>query len=293
MLILPKLIIAICLYLIKIKEKEYLKSVFFSFVKYFENIDKTVRDFWNSKGYKLKEFYMKQHKKEDIIISASPEFLLKPVSKKYDFKLIATKVDIATGKIVGKNCHGKEKVLRLKEKGIVNCNKFYSDSYSDEPLKEIAKKAYFVKKDKVFDWDKYKTKKEKVIELFISRDFITFIAIGVINAFNGIWIAYVYSLFIKNAILAYILGFITSLCISYILNSLLNFKEKLTTTKFFKFCVNNIPNFLIQVLSVTILLNGLKFSKIIAYAISAIIAVPITFVLVKINVYTKDKRHEN
>ena len=39
LLILPKLIVSIVLYLLKIKEKEYLKSVFFFFFKYFENID--------------------------------------------------------------------------------------------------------------------------------------------------------------------------------------------------------------------------------------------------------------
>ncbi len=291
LLILPKLIIMIILYCLKIIEKEKLKSVFFSFIKYFDDIDKVVIDFWNKKNYRLKDFYIKQHKADDIIISASPEFLLRPVAKKYKFELIATNVDKKTGKIIGFNCHGKEKVLRLKKIGITNCKYFYSDSYSDEPMKEIAKKAYLIRKNKIIEWDKYEPgRKEKVFKLFFSRDFITFIAIGVINAFNGIWIAYVYSIFVKNAILAYIFGFFTSLCISYILNSLLNFKEKLRIIKFLKFCVSNIPNFIIQVLSVTILLDFMGVPKITAYAISAIIAVPITFVLVKLNVYNKEEK---
>ena len=42
-------------------------------------------------------------KSTDIVVSASPEFLLKPVSKKYGFKLIATKVDKHTGKLLSKN----------------------------------------------------------------------------------------------------------------------------------------------------------------------------------------------
>lgn len=79
--ILPKLALAIILYLLKIKEKEYLKSVFFSFIKYFSNLDKVVADFWNEHNSKIKDFYLKGRFKTDIIISASPEFLLKPVAK--------------------------------------------------------------------------------------------------------------------------------------------------------------------------------------------------------------------
>ena len=104
--ILPKLALAIILYLLKIKEKEYLKSVFFSFIKYFSNLDKVVADFWNEHNSKIKDFYLKGRFKTDIIISASPEFLLKPVAKKYNFELIATKVDINSGKLIGKNCYG-------------------------------------------------------------------------------------------------------------------------------------------------------------------------------------------
>ena len=290
LLILPKFILISMLYFLKIVEKEKLKSEFFKFVKYFDDINKIVLDFWKLKKYKLKDFYLKSKNKNDIVISASPEFLLNPVAKKYNFKLIATKVDIKTGKLLGSNCHGEEKVVRLHEQKINNCDKFYSDSLSDEPLSKIAKNAYIVKGNEIIEWKNYKRSfKEKVKNMFFSRDFITFVAIGVINAFNGIWIAYVYSLFIKNVILAYILGFFTSLIISYILNTKLNFKEKLNFVKFIKFIINNIPNFIIQILSVTILLNLLELPKIISYAISAVIAVPITFVLVKMFGFVKKK----
>ena len=286
--ILPKFIFFTILYFLKIVEKEKMKSEFFKFVKYFDDINKVVLSFWKSKKYKLKDFYLTNKNKNDIVISASPEFLLQPVAKKYNFKLIATKVDIKTGKILGKNCQGEEMVIRLREQKINNCDKFYSDSLSDEPLSKIAKKAYIVKENKIIEWKNYKQSfKEKTVKMFFSRDFITFVAIGIINAFNGIWIAYVYSLVIKNAILAYILGFFTSLIISYVLNTKLNFKEELNFVKFVKFVVNNIPNFIIQVLCVTILLNWLELPKIISYAVSAVIAVPITFVLIKLNVYNK------
>ena len=288
--IVPKLIIAVILYLLKIKEKEYLKSIFFSFIKYFDNLDKVVKEFWKTNDKKIKKFYLKQRNKNDIIISASPEFLLKPVAQKYNFQLIATVIDTSTGKLVGKNCYGEEKVNRLIKTGIKQFDKFYSDSLSDTPLSKLAKEAYIVKKEKIIKWSDYKeTKLKKLKKAFFNRDFITFCAIGVINAFNGVWIAYVYSLFINSPIIAYIFGFMTSLVISYILNSVLNFKENLSWKNLYKFAINNIPNFVIQILSVIVLIDLLELPKIISYAISAIIAVPITFILVKINVFTKAK----
>lgn len=290
-LIVPKLLWAILLYLLKIKEKEYLKSIFFSFIKYFDNLDKVVKNFWKINDKKIKNFYLKQKNKNDIIISASPEFLLKPIAQKYNFQLIATVVDTSTGKIVGKNCYGEEKVNRLKKTKIKKFNKFFSDSLSDTPLSKLATEAYIVKKEEIIKWNDYKeTKLKKLKKTFFNRDFITFCAIGVINAINGVWIAYVYSLFIQSSIIAYIFGFFTSLCISYLLNSFLNFKEKLSWIKFYKFVINNIPNFLIQVFSVTVLLELLQLPKIISYSISAIIAVPITFILVKLFVFSKSNR---
>lgn len=292
LLILPKFILFVLLYSLKIVEKEKMKSEFFSFVKYFDNIDKIARSFWKFKKYKIKAFYLKNKNKNDIVISASPDFLLKHIAKRYSFKLIATKVDVKTGKLIGKNCHGEEKVLRLQGQKINNCDNFYSDSLSDEPVSKIAKKSYIVKENNIIAWNKYKLSfREKVKNIFFSRDFVTFVAIGVINAFNGIWIAYVYSLFMNNAILAYVLGFLISLIISYILNTKLNFKEKLNFVKFIKFCINNIPNFIIQIFSVTVLLNWLKLLKIVSYTISAIIAMPITFVLIILNVYNKKEKN--
>ena len=154
--ILPKFALMSFLYFIKIANKEQLKSCFFSFIKYFSDIDKMALNFWKHKKYKLKEFYIKCMNKNDIIVSASPYFLLECVAQKYGIKLIATEMNKKTGKIKGKNCHGNEKVRRLKKENIYECEEFYSDSLSDEPLSKIAKKAYIVKKEKIIPWDEYK-----------------------------------------------------------------------------------------------------------------------------------------
>lgn len=291
LLILPYFFLACLFYLVKIKEKEYLKSAFFRFLKYFDEIDPIVQEFWDKNTFKIKDFYLKQKKHTDIIISASPYFLLYPLTEKLNIKLIATDVEKKTGKLIGLNCYGIEKVKRLNEIDITSCNKFYSDSLSDLPVSKLAKESYIVKGNEIINWSDYKLSfVKKIKKMFFSRDFITFVAIGLINVLNGVWIAYVYSLFINSPILAYVLGFITSLTIAYFLNSLLNFKVKLSWKKYFRFCFSNIPNFLIQIFSVIVLINYLHISKLLSYFISAVVAVPITFMLVKFNVFNKSSK---
>ena len=87
-----------------------------------------------------------QKENTDVIISASPEFLLKPLEKLLNIeKVIASKVDINTGKLLSKNCYGKEKVKRFQK---IYPNKvissFYSDSLSDIPMARLAKNSYLV-----------------------------------------------------------------------------------------------------------------------------------------------------
>ena len=116
--------------------------------------EKDVKDFWKEYIGNIKPFYLEQKKDDDVIISASPEFLLKPVCKRLKIKnLMASKVDMHSGKYSGVNCHGKEKVKRFYEAfpdGKID--NFYSDSYSDSPLAEIAEKAFMVDGDKVEGW---------------------------------------------------------------------------------------------------------------------------------------------
>ena len=93
----------------------------------------------------------------DVIISASPEFLLNPICNQLGVSMLATRVDNKTGLFNGENCHGEEKVRRFYEaypNGEVD--EFYSDLYCDTPLARIAQKAYIVKGEKLTPWKKYK-----------------------------------------------------------------------------------------------------------------------------------------
>lgn len=147
----PAILIGFILYKLKVKEKEYFKEKYFSFLKYFSNIDKLVSKFWDKKEKNVKEWYLKQKNKDDVIITASPEFLIKEISDRLGIKfLIASNVDASNGLFLSKNCYGSEKVNRFLEKfGDCKIDSFYSDSMSDLPMMKLAEKAYLVSKNNI------------------------------------------------------------------------------------------------------------------------------------------------
>lgn len=130
---------------------------------------------------------------------------------------------------------------------------------------------------------------KKLNKLFFTKQFIVFICIGVVNTLNGIIFEYLYSL-IYNVNLAFILGYLTSLVISYFLNSLITFRDSLSLLKGLKFSLAYIPNFLIQNLIVIIFYDLLKWHKLIVYILAAGIGMPVTFLLMKVFVFKRLKR---
>ena len=155
---LPKQFIYFIPFSLGIMEKTKFKEKFYSCFSIVKDIDKEVEEFWKIHIKGIKKWYYEKQKDTDIIISASPEFLLTPICKKLGIKyLIASKVDNKTRKYTGLNCYGKEKVIRLnKEIPNIIIGEFYSDSFSDEPLAEIAKKSYIVDRDNLYPWWEYK-----------------------------------------------------------------------------------------------------------------------------------------
>lgn len=280
-------------YLFGFITKTQFKEKFFKVFSGIENIDVYINDFWSKNKHKIKKWYKATHLNDDVVISASPEFLLEPICKELNIKkLIASKVDKKTGNYSGENCYGEEKPKRFYEVyPNEKINVFYSDSLSDTPLKEISKSAFIVQKENLIEWDKYKpTLMKKIAKTFLSLQFIVFLIIGVINTINGIGFAYLYSLFIENVNLSFIVGYITSLTIGYLLNTWLTFKEKVSFKKFIKYCISYIPNFLIQNGFVALFYNILHWEKLLVFCMAAIIGIPVTFLLLKLFAFRPKKK---
>ena len=134
-LLAPSLLCAFCrFYVFKKGTKTEFKEKMYRFLTKC-NAEKDVAEFWEKNCGKIKDFYIKKKKSDDVIISASPEFLLAPICKS------------------GINCHGKEKVRRFyKEFKNGEVDEFYSDSLSDTPMAEISKKAFLVNGNKITEW---------------------------------------------------------------------------------------------------------------------------------------------
>ena len=136
----------------KSKAKE-LKEKLIAFLPELDDIDARVEEFWACHMSGIGSWYLEQKKEDDIIISASPEFLLQPIAKHLGVRLIATPMDKHSGKINGKNCHDHEKVRRFYEQYPgAHTEEFYSDSLSDAPMAMIADKAFMVNKGKLSPW---------------------------------------------------------------------------------------------------------------------------------------------
>jgi HAD superfamily hydrolase (TIGR01490 family) len=151
-LILSPLFLLFKLKLIKnYKAKEYFLKYFFNgnseqlFKKLAKEfslnyIDKIIR----KEAVEKIEWHKKQ-KHRIIVVSASIDYWLKPWCDKNDLELIATKIEvidsIITGKLLTKNCYGKEKANRLKE--IIDFANYteiyaYGDSNGDKEMLELA-----------------------------------------------------------------------------------------------------------------------------------------------------------
>lgn len=132
------------------------KEYFYRFLRDVPSIDREVKLFWRCSMKKIMPWYLKQRSENDVIISASPYFLLMIPCRRLGAKtLIASDVDRLTGKYSGENCKGEEKVRLFREKfpdAVID--EFYSDSGSDEPMARLARKAYMIRDGKIYKWER-------------------------------------------------------------------------------------------------------------------------------------------
>jgi hypothetical protein len=148
---LPYQLLHAALFILKLEERTKFKSNFFVYLRGVKGINLLVDRFWETHYWKIKHWYLEQDHSHDVIVSASPAFLLEPAFTKLKAKaLIATSMNSATGQITGNNNRGIEKVVRLKElikEPVIR--KVYTDHKSDSPLMELAQEKYLVKGMKI------------------------------------------------------------------------------------------------------------------------------------------------
>jgi len=142
------------LFITRRRKLQAFKQNMLSFVDIFDDIDPVIEKFWDKNQSRVKPFYPRQQKADDVIISASPEFLIVPICRRLGIKhIMASPVDKRTGRFTGGNCKGEEKVKRFYERFPgAKIDEFYSDSLSDAPLARISEKAFMVTGENISPW---------------------------------------------------------------------------------------------------------------------------------------------
>lgn len=151
---LPRFAGLAALYRLGLVDKTRMKEGFFSFLRAAPATPGLLEEFWDSHEGRVKGLYLARRRADDLVVSASPEFLLLPICRRLGIQdPIGSRVDPATGRFSGENCRGEEKAARLAE-GLPGAvvDEFYSDSLSDEPLARMALSAYLVRGEDVLPW---------------------------------------------------------------------------------------------------------------------------------------------
>ena len=276
---------------------EFKESVF-SFLNNFENTEKLVDDFWKTHKNKIKSFYNEKDHQNDVIISASPYFLLKPICDELNVKdLIASDVDITTGHFNSPNNRGEEKVKRLKEKyPNALIKEMYSDSLHDKPLLDIAENSYLVKKDKIYNYLTYKPnvivrfwnfgwsiyhKNEELWNYLIIGAFTTLVSIGS------------YALFSKALHIGYlisnILSWIVSVIFAYFTNRWFVFhsENRNILKEFTSFTGSRLLTLLLDTLLMVLFIELLKMDDFIAKILVQVVIVIANYIISKFLVFKK------
>ncbi len=149
-------------YIFKRINKAQFKESFFSFLKGI-NCEYAIPLFWDRYECKIETWYLNQKRRDDQVISASPEFLLSEICRRLDIERpIGSIINHQTGTINGKNCKGMEKVDRFLQKySLESIDSFYSDSLSDTPLASYSKYAFLVKHGKLQPWPQCSNSKKE------------------------------------------------------------------------------------------------------------------------------------
>ena len=148
----PTILFSLAGYKLCLLKKEKLESIINNF---FEGIldgktfpDIYVKPFWKTHIHKLNKKMLQLIEQDDVIITASPVFLIDGIRKMLNTeKIIGTEVDFTEKRITWFN-FGENKVRRYRALyGDREIDAFYTDSNNDRDMMEISREVFIVKKD--------------------------------------------------------------------------------------------------------------------------------------------------
>jgi len=120
----------------------------------------------------------------------------------------------------------------------------------------------------------------------LNKEFLKFLISGGINTL-ATYLMYLFLLLFYNYSLSYSVSYIAGIFLSYYLNSVFVFKEKISFCKFLKFPIVYLVQYLVNMLLLYVLVEYAQFHVQIVPLVAMIITVPITFLLSKTIIKSK------
>ncbi|WP_102694130.1 GtrA family protein [Rummeliibacillus pycnus] len=116
----------------------------------------------------------------------------------------------------------------------------------------------------------------------MNKELFKFIIVGGINtAHYYAWYVLFYSIYHINYLPSHIIATVLSMIGSYFLNVFFTYKEKPSWKSFLLFPLTQITNTIVQLLCLVLFVNMLHMSAYLAPIATAIVSVPITFIVTR------------
>ena len=114
------------------------------------DFEKISKEFWDKNEHRIKPFYKEIQKEDDLLITASPDFLIKEICERIGINhYLATEFDPKTGKFL-RGCFREKKIdffLEAYPDGKID--DFYTDSMNDKFLFPYSKRVFLVDGNKI------------------------------------------------------------------------------------------------------------------------------------------------
>lgn len=121
-------------------------TLFYCFLPLLFNDQTLIKKYCDKQMENMCDWYMKQKEDTDVVVSASPEFLIKEMCDRLGVACVASQVDYRTGRASKPTCRCEEKVTQFREQypdAIVHAS--YGNADTDRPIIAIGERGYMVK----------------------------------------------------------------------------------------------------------------------------------------------------
>lgn len=159
----PRLICDAALYAAKRTTKHVFMEGVYRYLLDVPDVHAEVEKYWDKNAEDMHRWYRAARRADDLIISASPDFLVRPAARRLGVeRVLASPLNPETGRYEGERVHGAGKVRAFQAAMPgAKIEAFYSDSLSDAPMAGLAERAYLVRGERLTEWPKNREKDKK------------------------------------------------------------------------------------------------------------------------------------